>query len=126
MIARAFKIYLFVVGLLLLATGLTPIADRYLAGFSPFALYWINMSSAALDNATLAATEISPALSLKTIQYLLIGLLVSGIMLIPGNLPNIIAANKLGIKSGEWAKTALPLGLSLMVVYFFLLMILGG
>jgi predicted cation transporter len=125
MIARTFKIYLFVIGLSLLAAGLTPIADRFLASFSPFTLYWINMSSAALDNATLAAIEIDPTLSLKMIQYLLIGLLVSGVMLIPGNLPNIITANKLGIKSGEWARLAFPLGLALMTVYFVLLMIWG-
>jgi predicted cation transporter len=124
--ARAFKIYLFVMGLILLGTGLTPMANRFLTDLSPRLLYWVNLLSAVLDNATMAAAEVNPAMSLETLRYVMMGLLLSGIMLIPGNLPNIIAANKLGIKSGEWAKSALPLGLLLMVAYFVLLMILGG
>jgi predicted cation transporter len=42
-------------------------------------------------------------------------------MLIPGNIPNIICASKLGIKSKEWMKAALGLGLVLMIAYFVLL-----
>ena len=39
-------------------------------------------------------------------------------MLIPGNIPNIVCAGKLGIKSGEWARIGLPIGLAAMGVYF--------
>jgi predicted cation transporter len=119
--SRAGKVYLFVVGLLLLASGLTPMVDDLIAYLSTPALYWINITSAVLDNASIAAAEIGPHMSLKTIQYLLMGLLLSGVMLIPGNLPNMVTASKLGIKSGEWAKVGLPLGLFFMVLYFFAL-----
>ena len=50
------------------------------------------------------------------------GLLLAGGMLIPGNIPNIIAAGKLKIKSSEWAIFAVPLGLLVMGGYFCLLM----
>ena len=95
--------------------------DDLIAYLSTPALYWINITSAVLDNASIAAAEIGPHMSLKTIQYLLMGLLLSGVMLIPGNLPNMVTASKLGIKSGEWAKVGVPLGLFFMVLYFFAL-----
>jgi predicted cation transporter len=44
-------------------------------------------------------------------------------MLIPGNIPNIIAAHALKIKSTEWAKLGVPLGLVVMLVTMFLLML---
>jgi predicted cation transporter len=37
-------------------------------------------------------------------------------MLIPGNIPNIIAAHTLHIKSTEWAKLGVPLGLVIMTL----------
>jgi len=52
------------------------------------------------------------------IKAILMGLLVSGGMLIPGNIPNIISANKMGITSKEWARTGVPIGLVTMLVYF--------
>ncbi len=115
---RSVKVYVFVAALVLLGRGFTPIVDRYLIQMPSSVLYWLNMVSAVLDNATLAAAEISPLMDLDRIKFLLIGLLVSGGMLIPGNIPNIICANKLAIKSGEWAIVGLPLGLVMMVVYF--------
>jgi predicted cation transporter len=45
----------------------------------------------------------------------LLGLLISGGMLIPGNIPNIIAAHALHIKSTEWARLGVPLGLIIMI-----------
>ena len=57
-------------------------------------------------------------------RAVLMGLLISGGMLIPGNIPNIIAAGKLGIKSREWAVIAIPIGAVLMVAYFVLLFLL--
>ena len=46
-----------------------------------------------------------------------------GSMLVQGNLPNIVAAEKLGIKSREWARVAVPAGLVLMSGYFVALWI---
>lgn len=115
---RAIKIFLFIIALELLGSGFKPLINTYIIHLDSMLLYWINMSSAVLDNATLAAAEISPAMSLKQIKAILMGLLLSGGMLIPGNIPNIIAAGKLGIKSREWAKAGLSLGLPLLLVYF--------
>lgn len=115
---RALKVYIFVMALLLLGAGMKVVIDKYILGVSPEILYWINMISAILDNATLTAAEISPAMSLNQIKAVLMGLLISGGMLIPGNIPNIISAGKLGITSKEWAKLGVPLGLILMGLYF--------
>jgi energy-coupling factor transporter ATP-binding protein EcfA2 len=51
-------------------------------------------------------------------------LLVSGGMLIPGNIPNIISASKLKITSSEWAKLGIPLGLILLVIYYVILFVI--
>lgn len=120
-VLRAVKVYAFVAALVLLSTGLSPIIDRYVLGTSRSVLFWLNSVSAVLDNATLAAAEISPRLAREDVRFLLVGLLVAGGMLIPGNIPNIIAAKKLDIKSKEWAAFGAPLGLGLMIVYFVFL-----
>ena len=119
---RAVKVYFFVVALVLLGRGFKPIIDAYILKIPYQGLYWLNMISAILDNATLAAAEIGPGMGLLQIKSTLLGLLIAGGMLIPGNIPNIIAAGKLKIKSSEWAKAGIPLGLLVMLVYFFLLM----
>lgn len=124
-ILRSVNIYLFVFGLTLLGAGYETLVNRYLLDLSPSILYWVNMLSAVLDNATLAAAEISPAMGTETIKFLLLGLIISGGMLIPGNIPNIIAANKLGITSKEWAKYGVPIGLISMVIFFVYLLMLG-
>jgi len=115
---RAGRIYLFVMALLLLGNGLDVMIDHYLVQVPPQILYWVNMLSAILDNATLTASEITPQMSLAQIKAMLMGLLISGGMLIPGNIANIVAANKLNISSREWSRMAVPLGLALMAVYF--------
>jgi len=120
---RAAKVYLFVMALIFLGAGLTPLAERFVARLPVWALYWANSVSAILDNATLAAAEIAPAMTDRQITFILMGLLISGGMLIPGNIPNIISSAKLRIKSGEWARAALPFGGALMLAYFVLLMI---
>ncbi|MBU8880752.1 DUF1646 domain-containing protein [Bacillus sp. FJAT-29790] len=120
---RSLKIYLFVMGLTLLGAGFEPFIEKYLLGLSPLILYWINMISAILDNATLAAAEISPAMDAPTIRAILLGLMISGGMLIPGNIPNIIAAGKLNITSKEWARFGVPVGLITMVVYFIVILL---
>ena len=119
---RGVKIYLFVMGLTLLGSGFQIIIDRYIIDLNTPILYWINSVSAVLDNATLAAAEISPQMSEHKIKAVLLGLLISGGMLIPGNIPNIIAANKLGITSKEWASFGVPVGLTIMAVIFVLVL----
>lgn len=118
---RAGKVYLFVMALIFLGAGLTPLAERFVARLPTWALFWANSVSAILDNATLAAAEIAPVMTDRQITFILMGLLVSGGMLIPGNIPNIISSAKLGIKSREWAKAALPFGCALMAAYFVLM-----
>lgn len=117
-VMRGAKVYLFVMALLLLGSGFKIIIDTYLIHIPAMILYWVNMSSAVLDNATLTAAEIGPSMEIGQIKAILMGLLVSGGMLIPGNIPNIISANKLGITSKEWARTGVPIGLVAMLVYF--------
>lgn len=123
-LVRAGKVYLFVMALIFLGTGLRPLAERYILTLPTWILYWVNSISAILDNATLAAAEITPSMGDRQIIFILMGLLISGGMLIPGNIPNIISSAKLGIKSKEWARAALPFGGALMLVYFILLTIL--
>jgi len=122
---RSLKIYLFVMALTFLGAGFEPFIEAYLLDLHPFILYWINMVSAILDNATLAAAEISPAMNDETIKDILMGLLISGGMLIPGNIPNIIAAGKLKITSGEYTRFALPIGIAAMMLYFIIILIAG-
>jgi len=115
---RAVKVYLFVGALVLLGTGLTPLIIWYFSKVPAHTLYWVNIVSAVVDNATLAAAEIGPTLSVVQIKSALMGLLVAGGMLVPGNIPNIVAAARLKITMKEWASFGVPLGLVLMVAYF--------
>jgi predicted cation transporter len=121
---RAVRVYAFVMALILLGAGLRPLAERFVARMPTWALFWANSISAILDNATLVAAEVTPAMTDRQITFVLMGLLISGGMLIPGNIPNIISAGKLGIKSREWARAALPFGTALMLVYFVLMSLL--
>lgn len=120
-IIRGCKIYLFIIALTLLGAGFELFINKYLLHLSPAVLFWINMISAVLDNATLASAEISPLMTEPTIKAILLGLMISGGMLIPGNIPNIIAASKLNITSKEWARFAVPIGLIGMLVYYFII-----
>jgi predicted cation transporter len=122
-VIRALKVYLFVLALVFLGTGFTPLVDKYLTRVSPYVLYWLNMVSAILDNATITAAEVTPAMSEQAIKAILAGLLIAGGMLIPGNIPNIICAGKLNIKSKEWAVLGIPLGLVLMAGLFVFLLL---
>jgi predicted cation transporter len=117
-VIRGAKVYLFVAALLLLGGGMKIVIDKYLLTVPPQILYWVNSISAILDNATLTAAELSPAMEITQIQAVLMGLLIAGGMLIPGNIPNIISAQKLNISSKEWAKLGVPLGLVVMMVYY--------
>src|SRR6516165_6832575 len=111
---RSAKVYIFVMALIFLGAGFKPLMDTCVLKLPSQILFWVNMVSAILDNATLAAAEIGPSLSTAQIKSAILGLLISGGMLIPGNIPNIIAAHALHIKSTEWARLGVPLGLVLM------------
>ena len=120
-LARAGKVYLFVMALILLGAGFKPVIDSYVVNWGSGVLYWVNLTSAALDNATLTAAEISPQMAALQLKSALVSLLISGGMLIPGNIPNIICAGKLRISSREWARFGVPLGLVMLAVYFLIL-----
>lgn len=121
---RAFKIFLFIIALDLLGEGFKPIIDTYIINLHTGYLYWINMSSAVLDNATLAAAEVSSKMTQVQVKAVLMGLLISGGMMIPGNIPNIISAGKLKIKSSEWIMLGVPLGLVIMIIYYIALFVI--
>lgn len=123
MLRRTWHIYLFVAALSLISTGLRPFAQSTIAHLNGKILFWANSVSVIIDNATLAAIEVTPDVSMTNLTYMLIGLAAFGSMLIQGNLPNIVAAEKLGIKSREWARVAVPSGLILMSGYFIALWI---
>lgn len=125
-IVRALKVYLFVMALVFLGEGFEPIIEKYIITLSPQLLYWVNMVSAVLDNATLTAAEISPMMDEVHVEAILMGLLISGGMLIPGNIPNIISASKLKITSTEWAKLGVPLGLIVMGIFYVILFVIAG
>ena len=110
--------------LVFLGRGFKPLIDMYVSKIHFYALYWINIISAVLDNATLVAAEIGPSMDIHQIDAALLGLIISGGILIPGNIPNIIAASKLKIKSKEWAKIGVPVGLCFLVIFFVLLVFL--
>jgi predicted cation transporter len=120
---RTAKIYLFVMALVFLGSGFKPIIDAYITKVPPIALYWLNSLSAILDNATMAAAEVGPLMSRSQLDYALLSLIVAGGMLIPGNIPNIISAGKLKIKSKEWIAIGVPVGAAAMVIYCVLLLI---
>ena len=122
-LVRGLKVYIFVIALILLGKGMSILVEKYFTLVPPMGLYWLNIISAVLDNATLTAAEIGPKLGLLQIKMALMALLISGGMMVPGNIPNIISAHKLKIKSKEWARVGLPLGLAVMVVYFIWLVL---
>lgn len=120
---RAVKIYLFVMALTFLGEGFKPLIDKYVLGLDYRILYWINTVSAVLDNATLTAAEISPQMDVMQIEAILMGLIIAGGMLIPGNIPNIISASKLRISSTEWAKIGVPFGVITMLIFYVILFV---
>ncbi|MGD0951760.1 MAG: DUF1646 family protein [Methanotrichaceae archaeon] len=120
-IVRAVKVYVFVAALFLLGDGMNVLIDKYFTHIPSMALFWVNIVSAILDNATLTAAELSPAMSQAQINAALMGLLIFGGCLIPGNIPNIISAGKLGITSSEYAKLGVPFGLVLGAFFFVLI-----
>jgi predicted cation transporter len=81
----------------------------------------MNTVSAIVNNSTLAAVEIGPSLSLHQQRAALLGLLISGGALVTGNIPNIVAASRLGITSREWARIGLGTSALLLILCFAVL-----
>ena len=117
-VIRTLKIFMFVVALMLLGCGFKPIIDTYIIHWNNNLLYAGNTVSAILDNATLAAAEISPVMNVLQIKTVLISLLVSGGMMVTGNIPNIVTASKLKISMKEWALCGFPVGVVFLAGYY--------
>jgi predicted cation transporter len=107
LLIRPGKVFVFIAGLVALSDGLRPSIDAYIHRLPSVLLFWINTISAVVNNSTLAVLEIGPSLNINKQRAALLGLLISGGALVPGNIPNIVAASRLGITSREWAKIGL-------------------
>lgn len=114
---RTSKVYVFIVGLVLLGRGMSILAP-FFASVSPVVVYWLNLVSAFIDGGALVPIEIGPLSDLFQIKSAVMSLLVAGVMLVPGSIPNIIVATRLGISNKEWAKIGVPLGFAMMLGYF--------
>ena len=123
-LVRGLEIYAFIAGLVLVGEAFSPLAARFVPRLGYSALFWTNTVSAAMDNATLVALEIH-AMDPARARGAIVALLVAGGMLIPGNVPNIVAAAVLRIQARDWAKIGVPIGLVLLVIYFALLQAAG-
>ncbi len=118
------RVFGFVAGLVMISEAYAPLAQRYVPMLHPAALFWMNTVSAVLDNATLVALEVH-GMSVVRAREAILALLVSGGMLIPGNIPNVISAGALRIRSKDWARVAIPIGLVMLGIYFAVLQISG-
>jgi predicted cation transporter len=116
---QGLKVFAFVAGLALVSAAYAPLAARWIPQLGGTALFWGNTVSAALDNAALAAIE-AHGLAGARLRPALLSMIISGGMLIPGNIPNIICASALGIRSAEWGRIGIPLGLVMLGICFAL------
>ncbi|MGH8012300.1 MAG: DUF1646 family protein, partial [Candidatus Binataceae bacterium] len=123
-VLQGVKVFVFIAGLVLISDAYAPLAEHYVTMLSRPALFWVNIVSAALDNATLVALEIHHMDRARAIEALM-SLLISGGMLIQGNIPNIVSAGIFKITSMRWARVGVPLGLILLGIYFAAFMTLG-
>lgn len=118
LLIRPGKVYVFIAGLVALSDGIRPLVDAYIHRIPNGLLFWMNTISAVVNNSTLAAVEIGPSLSMTQQRAALLALLVSGGALVTGNIPNIVAASRLGITSREWAGIGLGMGALLLILFF--------
>jgi predicted cation transporter len=121
---RGLRVYVFVAALVLVSHAFSDLALRYVPLLSREQLFWANTVSAVMDNATLVALEVH-SMDPTRAREAIIALLVAGGMLVPGNIPNIVAAAALRIRAAGWAKIGLPMGLVLLGIYFALLEVAG-
>jgi len=121
---QAGKVFAFIAGLVMISSAYGPIANEYVSKMSNDLLFWANTVSAALDNATLVALEVH-GMTLPRAREAILSLLVSGGMLIPGNIPNIVSAGAFRIRSAAWAKIGVPMGLIMLGIYFAVIKLVG-
>ncbi|HLW69226.1 MAG TPA: DUF1646 family protein [Candidatus Binataceae bacterium] len=119
-IMQGVKVFAFVAGLALISAAYAPMAAHWVPHLGATTLFWGNTVSAALDNATLAAIE-AHGLPAGRIRPALLSMVISGGMLIPGNLPNIVCAGALRIRSGEWSRVGIPIGVAMLGICFAVL-----
>ena len=120
---QAGKVFAFIAGLVMISGAYGSITREFVSKISNDLLFWANTVSAALDNATLVALEAS-RMTLPRAREAILSLLVSGGMLIPGNIPNIVSAGALRIGSAAWAKIGVPMGLVMLGIYFAVIKLL--
>ncbi len=125
LLIRPGKVYVFIAGLVALSDGLRPLVDAYIHRLPNGLLFWMNTISAVVNNSTLAAVEIGPSLSRNQQRAAFLGLLVSGGALVTGNIPNIVAASRLGITSREWARIGLRTVALLLLLCFAVLSLMA-
>ncbi len=123
-VMRAVKIYAFIFGLTLLGEFFKPLAEP-VADLGIYVLYFFGLVSAAADNATLTAALVSPNMSLDEIRAFITSLVISGGMLIPGNVPNIVFASIIGIRFREWARIGVPIGMPVFLAVAIIMLALG-
>jgi predicted cation transporter len=123
---RPSKVYVFIAGLVALSDALRPAVDRFVPRIPSGLLFWLSTVSAVVNNSTLAVVEIGPTLSVDQQRAALLGLLISGGMLISGNIANIVAASRLGITSREWASVGLRVGIVMLLLCFAATSLLSG
>ncbi len=119
-LSQSVRVFVFVGGLVLISHAFGPLTVHYVNLLTDHQLFWANMVSAALDNATLVALEVHD-MSLSRARDAILSLLISGGMLIPGNIPNIVSAGALRIGSAAWARIAVPIGIVMLGIYFAVL-----
>jgi predicted cation transporter len=125
LLIRPGKVYVFIAGLVMLSDGLRPVVNAYIHRVPEGLLFWVNTLSAVINNSTLAVVEITPSLSISQQRAAFLGLLISGGALVPGNIPNIVAASRLGITNREWARIGVGAGFLLLIVCFAVLRLMA-
>jgi predicted cation transporter len=70
--------------LVFLGIGFTPIIEWYIKALSPEILYWVNTTSAILDNATLASANIISAnkLGITSKEWAKLGLPLGAVIMV--------------------------------------------
>jgi len=126
LLTRPGRVYFFIAGLVALSEGLRPVVDGYISRLPNGSLFWLNTISAVVNNSALAVVEIGPTLSVNQQRSALLALLISGGMLVPGNIPNVVAASRLRITSREWARIGLGTGVALLIICSVVLSLMTG
>ncbi|HYA34020.1 MAG TPA: DUF1646 family protein [Candidatus Binataceae bacterium] len=111
------EVFAFIAGVVMISHAFREIAAEYIQPLSASTLFFGNTVSAIVDNATLVALEIR-GMPPERARSAILALLIAGGMLIPGNIPNIICAGAMKIRSSRWATIGIPIGLAMLGIYF--------